>query len=54
MTIIMSIIGVFVFFISFPITGFKTAFGRLLKFAAAGVAIDLCLLMITLLILIAL
>jgi hypothetical protein len=47
MTIIMTIIGVVVFFISLATSGFTEAFKRLIKFTAIGVLIDFSLLCLT-------
>lgn len=54
MTIIMSIIGLCVFFISLPLSGFSESFKRMLKFAATGLCIDISLIIVALLVLIAL
>jgi len=47
MTVIMTLAGLFVFFISVFTTDFTVAFRRLLKFVFAGLFIDLTLLVIT-------
>lgn len=52
MTIIMTFIGVVVFFISLATAGFTEAFKRLVKFALTGVFIDVSLLSLAVLTLI--
>lgn len=50
MTVLMTFIGTFVFFFSWPRSGFKTAWKRLMTFATTGVIIDAFIIGISLLV----